>query len=232
MRKIFLILLFTFFYINISYSCKYTSEINSCKSAVSKISNSKTSTIISWSSLKDFDNFVCLQDTYETIVMQIALDLNFRKIDDEMDLYLDKLSREKNLYFWVDSQYTYFDAVNDISSMSRYFRNKYFEACSISLSEAISCIEGESISTSTAKEYIFWSTWECRDLINIKMSIFDNVSYNILLLNQQQVSRDQKKLYDQELRTKYSKIIDIMMINLWYIERLWMKWPSKTKNTY
>jgi hypothetical protein len=232
MKKLFLILLFAFFYTNIADSCKYTSEINSCKSAVSKMSNSKSSTIISWSSLKDFDDFVCLQDNYENIVIQIAIDLNFRKIDDEMDLYLDHLSRDKNLYFWVDSQYTYFDAVNNIERESKKFRNKYIQACSLSLSEAASCIEWNSISILNAKEFIQWSKWDCYNLVNKKISIFDNVSYNILLLNQQQVARDQKKLYDQELRTKYSKIIDIMMINLWYIERLWMKWPSKTKNTY
>jgi hypothetical protein len=39
-------------------------------------------------------------------------------------------------------------------------------------------------------------------------------------------------LYDQEIRTKYDKVIDLMMINLWYIERVWRKWPSKTKNAY
>jgi hypothetical protein len=36
----------------------------------------------------------------------------------------------------------------------------------------------------------------------------------MLVLNMQQVSRDEKKLYDQEIRTKYDKVIDLMMINL------------------
>jgi hypothetical protein len=40
------------------------------------------------------------------------------------------------------------------------------------------------------------------------------VAYNILLLNKEQVARDEKKLYDQEIRTKYDKVIDLMMINL------------------
>jgi hypothetical protein len=39
-------------------------------------------------------------------------------------------------------------------------------------------------------------------------------------------------LYDQEIRTKYDKVIDLMMINLWYLERIRKKWPSKTKNAY
>jgi hypothetical protein len=46
------------------------------------------------------------------------------------------------------------------------------------------------------------------------MEIFKDVAYNMLMLNMQQVARDDKKLYDQEIRTKYDKVIDLMMINL------------------
>jgi len=53
-----------------------------------------------------------------------------------------------------------------------------------------------------------------------------------LQLNKAQVSRDQKKLYEQEQRTKYSKLSDLMMINLSYLERIWQKWPSKIKNAH
>jgi hypothetical protein len=53
-----------------------------------------------------------------------------------------------------------------------------------------------------------------------------------MLLNQDQVASDEKKLYDQEIRTKYDKVLDLMMINIGYIERIRKKWPSKTKNVY
>ena len=62
------------------------------------------------------------------------------------------------------------------------------------------------------------------------MEIFNSVAFNIMQLNKAQVSKDQKKLYDHEQRTKYNKLLDIMMINVWYIERIWQKWPSKIKN--
>ena len=48
-------------------------------------------------------------------------------------------------------------------------------------------------------------------------------------MNKQQVLRDEKKLYEQENRTKYDGLLDIMMVNMWYFERIWQKWPSKTK---
>gem|GEM_PF-5854096 len=46
------------------------------------------------------------------------------------------------------------------------------------------------------------------------MEIFNSVAFNIMQLNKAQVSKDQKKLYDQEQRTKYNKLLDIMMINV------------------
>ncbi|MDR0772395.1 MAG: hypothetical protein LBF15_05210 [Candidatus Peribacteria bacterium] len=58
------------------------------------------------------------------------------------------------------------------------------------------------------------------------------MAYNIMLLNQNQVANDEKKLYDQEIRTKYDKVLDLMMINIGYVERIRKKWPSKTKNVY
>jgi CRISPR/Cas system CMR-associated protein Cmr3 (group 5 of RAMP superfamily) len=46
------------------------------------------------------------------------------------------------------------------------------------------------------------------------MEIFKQVASNVLALNQQQVARDEKKLYDQELRTKYDGVVKLMMVNL------------------
>jgi hypothetical protein len=36
-----------------------------------------------------------------------------------------------------------------------------------------------------------------------KLAIYKQVSYDLLLLNKLQVSKDEKKLYQQEERTKY-----------------------------
>jgi hypothetical protein len=34
----------------------------------------------------------------------------------------------------------------------------------------------------------------------------------------------------QEERTKYDKLLEIVMVNVWFLERIWKKWPSKTKS--
>lgn len=238
MKKIIFIFLLTVFYFNYTQACKYSSEIQQCNNEVSNFMFNN-SFIKPWSSIKSFDDFICLQDWPEKRALQIAMDLNFREIDDEMDLYLDNLTKNKNLYFWPEAEYNYFDWINDIWDMSNYFRSKYYNACSLSLEETFQCIknfsytleeEQKSVSIDNAKDFLSWSTWDCYKLADIKISIFNSVSYNVLLLNQQQVARDQKKLYEQQTRSRYSRIIDLMMINLWYIERIWMKWPSKIKN--
>jgi hypothetical protein len=53
-----------------------------------------------------------------------------------------------------------------------------------------------------------------------------------LMLNKQQIKADDKKIYDQWQRKNYDKLLDLMMINIWYIERIWQKWPSKIQNAY
>ena len=55
----------------------------------------------------------------------------------------------------------------------------------------------------SAKEYLKWSMWDCEKLTKVKIEIFNNISFNILQLNKSQVSKDQKKLFDQEQRTKF-----------------------------
>jgi Skp family chaperone for outer membrane proteins len=42
---------------------------------------------------------VCLQDVPERRVFQIAMDKNFREIDEEMDKYLTNLANSKDVYF-------------------------------------------------------------------------------------------------------------------------------------
>jgi hypothetical protein len=115
----------------------------------------------------------------------------------------------------------------------------YSQACIQSIEDSSECIENEaytnpderpSISISQAKEYLEGSSGDCEKLTKVKIEIFNSVAFNVLQLNKSQVSRDQKKLYEQEQRTKYSKLSDLMMINLSYLERIWQKWPSKIKN--
>lgn len=241
MKNIFLlfVLLLSFGIYNAeASSCKYTEKIKQCNEAMAGFLPKDNSFILPWSSIKSIDDFICLQDVPEKRILQIALDENFKKIDDEMDIYLKNLTAQKNLYFWKEAVYSYYDGLNHIWEKSEYFNLKYSNSCVTSLDETMDCMakddKNKSIWVASALEYLKdttteW-TWECHQLIKIKIKIFNSIAYNTMLLNKQQVMRDQKKLYDQEIRTKYNKLLNLMMINLWYIERIWQKRPSREKN--
>lgn len=238
--KIFLIFVFSFFFYWWVYSCNVTSKINECNEALAPF-KTKDWFVSPWASIRTIQDFVCLQDVPEARIFQIILDEEFRKIDDEMDIYFDSLTNSKNFYFWKEAQFSYFDWINHIWDKSRYFKNKFTSSCWEIVSKVGACtindsyllpLEKPSVSNNFALDYLEWSKWDCYKLVDIKMQIFNDVAFNILQLNKSQVSKDQKKLYDQEQRTKYNKVTDLMMINLSYIERIWMKWPSKIKNAY
>lgn len=250
MKKIFLIFsLFIFFWFFQTYAWEDTpscdkpnlsikSKISTCNEAV-KPYMTKNGYIAKWSSIRSIEDFICLQDVPESRVFQIILDWEFTELDCEMEQYFQSLTNSKNLYFWKWAKLTYFDWINAIWDKSKYFKDLYSTACIDSVAKAWSYIknwaytieeEQPSVSIEEAKEYLKGANWKCEKLIWVKMEIFNKVAFNILQLNKAQVSKDQKNLYDQEQRTKYSKILDIMMINLWYIERIWQKWPSKIKN--
>lgn len=249
MKKIFLIFSFFIFFWNFQVfawketpSCdkpnlSITSKIAMCNDAVKPYV--KNNIISKWSSIRSIEDFVCLQDVPESRVFQIILDWEFTEIDCEVEEYYQNLANSKNLYFWKWAKLTYFDWINAIWEKSRYFNDLYSKACIDTVSKASTYVKNwlytlesqqPSISIEESKEYLKWWNWDCEKLTKVKIEIFNNISFNILQLNKSQVSKDQKKLFDQEQRTKYSKLSDIMMINLWYVERIWQKWPSKIKN--
>lgn len=243
MKKI-LFLVLIFLIPSYSFACKYSDKIEKCSSAVKSFvwASSKIDYITAWSSIKSIEDFPCLQDTPERRAFQIWMDHEFKKIDKEMDEYLDNLYNAKDFYFWSDSEkYTYFEWLNHIWKKTKYFKNNYYKACQQVFKELPECIEDGSISISEASEFIKWSTkwdenpwndssWDCYWLADIKVNIFNEVAYNWLILNQKNVLEDEKKDYTQKQRKKYDKVLDLMMINFWYIERLWRKLPSMTKN--
>jgi hypothetical protein len=166
------------------------------------------------------------------------MDINFREIDAKMDIYLEELLTQKDKYFWANSDLDYYDWLTDIRIKSREFKSQFLQACKTSFEETVECTnnfsysnpdETQSVSVDSAIDFL-WEWWNCYKLAQIKIDIFLNVSYNTLLLNQQQVQNDTQTIYEQETRTKYNKILDLFMINLWYIERIWQKTPSLTRN--
>lgn len=237
--KILFLFVFFFLFLNNSYSCNYESEISQCNSEIQKItSNNGGNYIYEWSSIRSFDDFVCLQAPPEKRVAQIAMDANFSEIDEEMDIYLEELSSQKDKYFWTDSELDYYDWIKDIRDKSREFKNQFRQACQTSFEETAECTnnfaysnpdETKAASIDSAIDFL-WEWWSCYRLAQIKTDIFLEVSYNTLLLNQQEVQNNTQTVYEQETRTKYNKILDLFMINLGYIERIWQKTPSLTRN--
>ncbi len=204
-------------------TCEYFSQIDRCMSAQEN-----------WSQ-KSIEDFVCINWNRAKVSYQIILDMEFKKIDDKMDLTLTKLEENKNTYFWINADKSYIDWINYIHDKWAEFGKEYSELCSsIILEKAISCSNkdksNQSVPISEAIKY-FDNNWaSCKDLINKKISIFKDVAFWVLMLNKLQIKADEKKTYDQTQRWNYDHLLDIMMINLWYIERIWQKWPSKLAN--
>lgn len=240
--KIFTYFLFVIF---LSFSntywndCEYTWQIKTCIEANNNLT------------YKSIEDFVCINWDLEQIIYQIVLDQEFKEIDEEMDDFLFDLETNKNTYFWKDAKKTYIDWVNDIYNKKKELKNKYLGKCWIRdwqdwwdrsiISKVMSCNNESKSSTwgllrftsiDKVKDYFPYPWTDCSGLVAVKMNIFENVAFNTLALNKQQVLADEKKLYDQWQRKNYDKLLNIMMINLWYLERIWQKWPSKIKSRH
>lgn len=199
--------------------CPYLWEIEQCKSAND-----------SWTT-KSIEDFVCIIWTDEEIVYQIVLDKLFKKIDDEMDKYIEDLENEKDRYYWIWRQKNFIDWLNEIDQKKKYFYEKYANLCWVTIiQESMSCLADNKTSISTSKK--FYQESDCMKLVDKKLEIYDEVTFSIMMLNKEQIKADEKKTYVQWERENYDTLLDLMMVNLWYVERIWQKWPSKIQNTY
>ncbi len=211
----------TFFSFDNSFAsdCAYWTEIKLCK-----IANDAWDT-------KELTDFVCIIGTDEEITYQIVLDSLFKKEDEKMDKFIEDLEKEKNRYFWISREKNFIDWLNDIDQAEKYFYEQYAGLCgSTIIEQAMACMPENKTTTTVAKN--FFQESDCMKLVNKKIEIFDKVTFSILLLDKWQVKADEKKTYDQWQRKNYDNLLDLMMINIWFIERLWQKWPSKILNTY
>lgn len=223
---VFLFIFISSFLIKSSFSddantCNYTDKITKCLDEIKK-----------WSP-RAIEDFVCIDWTKEEVIFQIVFDEKFKEIDDEAEKYLQALEDNKDKYFWAKATLNYLDAVDEVVKKFSYYGEyweKYNKLCWVNLiTEVQSCQEWKS---STQNTSTFFEESECMNLANTKLYIYSQVSYDILMLNKSQVKKDSWKLYTQEERTKYDKLLNSMMINLWYMERISQKWPVKLKNPY
>ena len=217
---IFLLFILSLFYINSANAawCKYKWKIDQCMDAN-----------IAWTQ-RGISDFVCPSSkVYEQITFQVALDMEFKELDKEMDKYIEDLERYKNIYFWINKQKNYIDWINDIHTKKTFFYIEYLNICNnILKQEVIKCTDDEKLTIIEAEWFFMDKGSKCRVLVDKKLEIFQDITFNVLMLNKQQIKSDEKKLYDQWERRAYNKLLDIMMINFWYIERIWQKIPSLT----
>lgn len=244
MKKIFFtfLLFFLFYPLTFSNTCKYQEKFDKCTKAIEDFTWKKDfKKIVVWWSLKDFHDFPCIQDWVEERFFQIAMDENFKEIDDEMDNYLKDLYNNKDFYFSDSSEYDYFDALEHIFLKKYEFKKRYDSACIKSLEEVSTCLWKKTkdssykwtVSVLWVLDFISWSwwAWKCFLLADLKTNIFLDISYNGLLLNRQQNFKDKLKLETQVQRENYWRLLESMRVNQSYIERLNSKWTSKTKHT-
>lgn len=200
--------------------CEYEDKVKQCLEA-SKEWNNRTIT-----------DFVCVNWWEEKVLLQIILDAELKKIDKKVESDLSSMESNKTMFFWPEASWSVLKAIDDIekkfSTSKGSFGEEYMSICNWwVISKALECRNYEKINLSP---YFEEST--CSNLVKTKLNIFKSISYNILTLNKSQVSNDLKKKNTQERRTKYDKLIDLLIVNIWYLERIWRKTPSLTKNTY
>lgn len=232
-----------------NWACEYWEKIKTCKNANAKANAKDTTREIlaykeDWS--YDNDHFVCINKTPEIFTYQIILDAKFKEIDDEIEDYISKLEENKWYYFWKDKEKSYLEAVNniaDIYNTTGKFWKLYYEVCNGLSEEVLKCKwdsllkdvfwtgSTDSVEMKNAADYFWDKPTLCTKLANQKLAIYKKVSYDILLLNKLAISQDEKKTYVQEQRSKYDILLSKYLINKWYVERIWAKWPSKVKNT-
>jgi len=65
-----------------------------------------------------------------------------------------------------------------------------------------------------------------------KLDIYKEVAVDIMKTNKHEIRVDDRKTHTQKQREKYDSVLDLFRINLSYMERIWKKWVSKTKNPH
>ena len=226
MKKIILlVILFTFSMIPLLNTtqaavCNYESKIVEC------LENQDSPRVI--------EDFICIQWSPEKVAYQIILDDKFKELDKELDIYLKALEDSKGYYFGADKKENYIEATNDIEKYIwryGYFETQYKNLCKNTgeesiINEVLKCFDDD---TTVDKSHEFLRWWDCEKIYRTKLAISRDAAYNTLKLNKQQISKDSHKVFAQQLREQFDELLDILRVNIGYIERIWMKWPSKTR---
>ncbi len=184
---------------------------------------------------RTIEDFVCIQWSKEDIIYQVVLDQEFKKLDKKIEDYLDGLEKDKSHYFGPDKKEDYTKWIDDIEYYLWEwweFEQQYKDLCETKIiAEAIEA-EWWETSNIVAKDYLQW-TWDkdkCKLLYKIKLMNYRNTAYAIMKKNKAKVLTDNHKTFTQQVRKKFDDLLDFIMVNVWYLERIASKWQSKTKH--
>jgi hypothetical protein len=180
------------------------------------------------------EDYICLQTTStEEILYQIILDEKFKEYDTDAKKYISWLETNKDYYFGENRVEYFFSWINELNrKFWPYweFTRKYTNLCGTDswsvIWEFVNCIGPTSLNKS--KEFFKETT--CNSIAHTKIDIYWAVAYNVFKLNKMQIRKDNKKEFFQVRRSAYDNLLNIIMINMGYLERMWHKWPSKTKD--
>ena len=222
----FITLIWSFYFLNTSYSedSKYASEIQMC------IKENE------WWNPLSIEEFVCISSkNKEEIAYQVVLDKMFKEIDDEIEDYLIQLEEDKDYCFGKHAQKTYIECINDVYSKFNEiweYHERYKELCNWKILEETMKFLWWKTSIAIWQDFINRNKGVCLSLVKTKLSINKYIAINILKLNKYQIRKDERKKYFQKERKKYDNLLDNIMVNLGFLERIWQKTSSFTRNPY
>jgi len=188
---------------------------------------------------RTIENFVCIADKNNeyNILGQIILDLKFKEIDKEVEEYIFKLEEAKDYYFGKNAKEPFLDGLDDINERFKIWGvwyNQYMAICDVNnkkgvIHEMAACMKDGTLSNVAIANY-FTGLTVCESLVKQKLAINKNIAYKILPLNKLQIQKDENKNHQKIERDQYDKLLLDMMYNMAFLERIWMKWPSKTRD--
>ncbi len=185
---------------------------------------------------RSIEDFVCVDraGNWQQMLSQIVLDRKFSEIDEEALEYIKELEEAKWEYFGPDANESFLTAADAIESTFAeygYYWDKFKELCQEEILGDIA-EASDGVANIEAKKYLWWDDRNaCLNLARTKLSIYREVSYDILKLNKIEVREDEKREFVQEEREKNDIVLDSMREITGNTERLLNGWPTKTKET-
>lgn len=190
-------------------SCEYAWKFQQCK-----VANQNGST-------RSIEDFVCISSNKdEDILDQIILDVEFKKIDSQIEIFLDALWEDKEDSA-IDSNTVIDDIATNLLPEWIYYR-QYKALCNWwLLAKRAECTwKVPNITAGNRIDNTPWAT-SCMNLVNNKLDIYANVAYDIMKINKSDVREDRlQEWVTQQLRTKFDTLINMMTSIIWNVWRL------------